>query len=223
VTLALDAVVVAGGIFLGRLIARVVRRKGRDAPDTTEDASQPQADAGQDIVLLDAPGATQRIAELLEGFPCKLGDVVVRQVEGDEAWLASALLFVEERPVAVLFVAPEARGDRAVLAPAPAQAALTWLSPIDARPLALGADPPRTLEHAGLRFQRTRRLPVRVRRLGMDAPRVGDRAVLGEYAAAGADRLVVVVGPEASRAWRGVTLSPREYEVLPGGQATLKP
>ena len=47
-------------------------------------------------------------------FPCKLGDVVVRAAEGDEAWLAGVLMFEEDRPVAALFVAPEAGGNRAV-------------------------------------------------------------------------------------------------------------
>jgi hypothetical protein len=221
VTLALDAVVVAGGIFLGRLIARVFRRKEKGAPGP-QGGPRPDASNGGNGPVLEGPDAA-RMADLLEDFPCKLGDVVVRRLESEEAWLASALVFLEDRPVAVLFVAPEAQGDRAVLAPAPAQTTLTWLAPIDARPLGLAQEPPRTLEHAGVRFERTRRLPVRVQRLGADAPRVGARAVLGEYAAPGLERLVIVVGAEASRAWRGVTLSEREYEVLPGGQSTLVP
>jgi hypothetical protein len=44
---------------------------------------------------------------------------------------------------------------------------------------------------------------------------------MGEYAAAGLERLVVVVGSEAALAWRGVSLSAAEYDVLPGGPSTL--
>jgi hypothetical protein len=63
---------------------------------------------------------------------------------------------------------------------------------------------------------------VRVERLGTGAPDVGKRAVLGEYAAAGAERLVVVAGSDAAFAWRGVVMAEGEYEVLPGGKATLR-
>src|SRR5439155_880129 len=51
----------------------------------------------------------------LDGFACKLGDVIIR-AGGDEAWLAGALVLAEDAPVAVLFVAPEAGSDRAVRA-----------------------------------------------------------------------------------------------------------
>ena len=109
-----------------------------------------------------------------------------------------------------------------MLVPGAAQTTLAWLAP-----LAAGAftrrmgDPPQALEHAGAHFERTRRLPVRVQRLGTGAPEVGATAVLGEYAGAGLERLVVVVGSSAALAWRGVALSKAEYDVLPGGQSTL--
>ncbi len=209
-TLALDAMVIAGGIFFGRLIARVARQR-RDAAAARADeatASPPAGDGDGD--------------ETLTGFVCKLGDVVVRRIEGDEAWLAGALVLAEERPVAALFIAPDAQGERAVLVPGPAQTTLTWLSPLAPGQIVLAGEPPRTLEHAGLRFERTRRLPVRVRRLGTGAPELGASAVVGEYAAPGRDRLVVVVGTAAAFAWRGVALSEGDYDVLPGGAATLE-
>jgi hypothetical protein len=161
-------------------------------------------------------------ADALTGFVCKLGDVVVRRLEGDEAWLAGALVLAEERPVAVLFIAPDAGGERAVLVPGPSQTTLTWLAPLAAGQVTVGRDPPQALEHAGTHFERTRRLPVRVQTLGTGAPRVGASAVLGEYAAAGLERLVVVAGSVAALAWRGVSLSEAEYDVLPGGQSTLE-
>jgi hypothetical protein len=210
VTLALDAMVIAGGLFFGRLIARVVRHR--------KDAAAPRVDGANGS----APAAEGDGVEALAGFVCKLGDVVVRRMEGDEAWLAGALVLVEERPVAALFIAPDAQGERAVLVPGPEQTTLTWLSPLAPGQVTLAGEPPRTLEHEGVRFERTRRLPVRVRRLGTGAPEVGATAVVGEYAAPGRERLVVVVGSDAAFAWRGVTLTEGEYEVLPGGAATLE-
>jgi hypothetical protein len=211
VTLALDALVVAGGIFFGRLIARSLRRGKQEA----DPAGAP-----------DGKGVGAKRADEVDpfaGFVCALGDVITRRVEGDEAWLAGALLFEEERPVAALFIAPEAHGDRAVLVPSPAQTTLVWLAPLPAGEVVLSGDPPRAIEHAGTHFERTRRLPVRVRRLGSGAPEVGPTAVFGEYVAPGMDRLVVVAGSVASLAWRGIALSESDYEVLPGGKATLEP
>jgi hypothetical protein len=221
VSLALEALVVAGGIFLGRLIARVARKRRAGIAASAGVAPGDPADAE----------STNAGDDVLDGFACRLGDVVLRRVEGDEAWLAGALVMAEDRPVAALFIAPEAKGDRGVFVPGPDQTALTWLAPIAAGELGLvslsalvapAGEPPRALEHGGTRFERTRRLPVRVERLGTGAPDVGKRAVLGEYAAAGAERLVVVAGSDAAFAWRGVVMAEGEYEVLPGGKATLR-
>jgi hypothetical protein len=156
----------------------------------------------------------------LPGFPCALGDVLVRRLEGDEAWLAAALIFAEQRPIAVLFVAPEARADRAIFARFE-EGEVLWLQPVDDCVLDLSRDPPMRLEHAGVRFDRRRRLPVRVQRAGDGAPVVGDKAVLGEYAAPGGERFVAVVGTASSLGFRGVALAPSQYDVLPGGQRTL--
>jgi hypothetical protein len=252
VTLALDAVVVAGGIFLGRLVARALRQRrqrqaapgGVDAKASpsedakaspSEDAKaspseDPKASPSEDPKASPSTrpqaqrgigGADRDPSDGLTGFVCRLGDVVVRRLEGDEAWLAGALVLAEERPMAALFIAPDAGAGRAVLVPGPAQTTLAWLTPIAAGQVTLGREPPQALEHAGTRFERTRRLPVRVRRLGTGAPEVGPSAVMGEYAAAGLERLVVVVGSEAALAWRGVSLSEAEYEVLPGGPSNL--
>jgi hypothetical protein len=244
VTLALDAVVVAGGIFLGRLVARALRqrRQRQAAPGVVDAKASPSEDAkaspsedakaspSEDAKASPSTrpqarrgtgGADRDPSDGLTGFVCRLGDVVVRRLEGDEAWLAGALVLAEDRPMAALFIAPDAGAGRAVLVPGPAQTTLTWLTPIAAGQVTLGGEPPRALEHAGTRFERTRRLPVRVRRVGTGAPEVGPSAVMGEYAAAGLERLVVVVGSEAALAWRGVSLSEAEYEVLPGGPSNL--
>jgi hypothetical protein len=257
VTLAVDAVVIAGGLFLGRLVARVIRQRrqrqgrarvdseaapsdrapsggsGTSPSDRAEASLSDRADArrsGSRSMPSRPPRASggadgqdrHENAVVLEGFACQLGDVIVRRLEGDEAWLAGALVLAEDRPVAALFIAPDAAGERAVLVPGPAQTTLTWLAPLAAGQVSLAREPPQAIEHAGTHFERTRRLPVRVQRLGTGAPQVGATAVMGEYAAAGLERLVVVVGPDAAFAWRGVSLSEAEYDVLPGGQATLE-
>jgi hypothetical protein len=243
VTLALDAVVVAGGIFLGRLVARVLRRRRREQTGEAEASRASDAEASRSAEANaprssdgttgparrrsnDAKATPNRAtpppdAVTLTGFVCGLGDVVVRRLEGDEAWLAGALVFAEEGPVAALFVAPVAGGERAVLVPGAMQTTLAWLVPLAAGDVAVSGDAPQALEHEGAHFERTRRLPVRVQRLGTGAPEVGATAVLGEYSGAGLDRLVVVVGSSAVLAWRGVALSKAEYDVLPGGQSTL--
>jgi len=225
VSLALEAAVVAGGIFLGRLLSRVVKRRRIAARLPTGDGSgDTESASGESDGESDS-----ETDESLEGFVCRLGDVLLRRVEGDEAWLAGALVLAEERPVAALFIAPEAHGDRAIFVPGPKQTVLTWLAPVAAGELGFaslvtpGGEPPRTLEHGGTRFERTRRLPVRVERLGTGAPHVGKRAIIGEYAAAGAERLLVIAGADAALAWRGVAMTEGEYDVLPGGKTTLHP
>jgi hypothetical protein len=147
-------------------------------------------------------------------MPCKLGDVVVRTAERDEAWLAGALVFEEEKPVAALFVAPEAGGDRALFVRAAPGSDLTWLVPLAKGALPLTSDPPHAVEHEGARYERARRLPVKVTRVGTGAPTVGARAVVAEYAGA--------AGSEQTLAWKGVSLAEGEYDVLPGGASTLE-
>ncbi len=195
-----DAVVVLGGLLVGRAISRRLRaRRARPAADRFVAAKETQS-------LTGAPW----------GSACQLGDVIVRRVERDEAWLAGALVCVEERPVAAIFVAPEAGGDRAVFV---RDGALAWMMPI-ADDLLVGArEPPYALEHQRVHFERTRRLPVRVERVGSGVPRMGPHAVLAEYAGPGDERIVVLAAAEAVLAWRGVALSERDYDVLPGGYA----
>jgi hypothetical protein len=254
VTLALEALVVAGGIFIGRLAARALKRKdprhqdvdakaspptdakasprtdakaspqtdAKASPRTDAEASAATATPPTNEQARDGDWADDGRTELLEGFACKLGDVVIRRIEGDEAWLAGALVLAEDSPVAALFVAPVAGGERALLVPGPPRTALTWLTPLTPGELALSGEPPRSIEHAGARFERTRRLPVHVSRLGKGAPDVGPSALFAEYETHGAERLVVVVGRDAALAWRGVALAEGEYDILPGSPATLE-
>jgi hypothetical protein len=149
-----------------------------------------------------------------DGFACRVGDVIVR-AGGDEAWLASALVLSEDAPVCAIFVAPEAGGDRAVFVRR-GDATLVWLEAIDPAVILTGAEPPSVIEHGTTRFDRTRRLPLRVARVG-DAPDIGERAVLAEYAAPSGERLVVCIGASARLAWSGVALETGMYDRLPGG------
>jgi hypothetical protein len=209
VSLVVDALVIAGGLALGRWIARSIRARRARA----QAPASPNAPSEEGVLA----GAALR--EAFAPFPCKLGDVVARAVERDEAWLAGALVFLEERPVAALFVAPEAGGDRAIFVRDAPGAGVTWLSPLAAADLPLTKEPPYALEHDGARFERTRRLPVRVARAGDGAPNLGDRAVVSEYGGPGTRRIVVVAGSERTLAWSGVALAPTEYDVLPGAGA----
>jgi hypothetical protein len=212
VSLVVDAIVIAGGLALGRWIVRSIRaRRARRA--ATE---SPSAAAGERALEGDS------LRDAFAAFPCKPGDVIVRCLERDEAWLAGALVFLEDRPVAALFVAPEAGGDRAVFVRDAPGAGLTWLSPLAPGDLPLTKEAPYSLEHDGARFERARRLPVRVARVGSGAPGLGDRAVISEYGGPGTLRIVVVAGDERTLAWRGVALAPSEYDVLPGDAASLE-
>jgi hypothetical protein len=206
VSIALDALVIVGGLALGRWIARSIGRKRKPAPSGPGHA----------------PSEAAGMQDAFAAFPCKLGDVVVRVVERDEAWLAGALVFAEDRAVAALFVAPEAGGDRAVFVRNAPGAPLIWLHPLPKGELPLTDDPPYALEHEEKRFERARRLPVSVACVGSGAPIVGERAVVAEYAGPGAQRIVVVAGVLQTLAWKGVALAAGEYDVLPGGSTTLE-
>lgn len=198
-TILVDAVIVVGGVALGRWIVRRVRARRR--------ASEEAVGA---VVKRETPG------DAFAGLPCKVGDVVMRSLERDEVWLSGALVFREERPVAALFAAPEAGGDRALFARAAPGAGVVWLSPLAGTVVRPSSDPPHSLEVDGVRFERARRLPVAVSRAGTGAPSVGERAVVAEYAGPAAARLLVVAGNEATLAWKGVALGEGEYDVLPG-------
>jgi hypothetical protein len=162
-------------------------------------------------------------------FPCALGDVVVRTADGAEAWLAGAIVLREDAPVAALFVAPEAKsagGDRAVYARVRPSQDLAWLAPLaaevaDAAGLSgVAGEPPSAIEIDGVRFQRSRRLPLRAERVGKGAPHVGATALIGEYGAPSGDVAIVLMSDGAVHAWRGARLVPGEYDVWRGSERT---
>jgi hypothetical protein len=157
----------------------------------------------------------------LEGFFCQLGDVILAKT-GEEAWLAGALVFRERLPMAALFVAPEAGTDRAIFVRPMPETSLLWLAPTAEGSLEIGREPPSSLEHAQERFERTRRIPYRVERLGTGAPDVGHDVILAEYRAATGDRLIVIAGAGQERAWRGRVLEEGTYDLLPGSSPSRR-
>jgi hypothetical protein len=125
--------------------------------------------------------------------------------------------------VLALVIAPDAGGDRAVLARTRPADDLLWLKPIaGGGTLDVGREPPSSLEQDGERFERVRRLPVRVERHGAGAPDVGVQAIFAEYKCLAGARLVVVAGEDgAARAWSGPALEAGTYDVLASGSSTL--
>lgn len=157
----------------------------------------------------------------LEGFPCQLGDVLMR-LTGEEAWLAGGLVLSEEAPVAALFVAPDAVHDCAIYVRPQPREAVYWMVPLDPDAVLVGGEPPSSVEHGGIRFDRVRRLPLRPKRIGVGAPDVGDAVILAEYASAGSERLLVMRSTSGvARAYRGEELEPSSFEVIASGRSTL--
>ncbi len=197
-SLLLAAACVGGGVLVARWITRALSTGA--APRT--DIRDPS----------DAPAPAPKRDPLIP-FPFQLGDVVVRGGR-DEAWLSGALVFSEDASTLALFVAPEAGGDRAILARARPSRSVVWLEALPASALTLGREPPGALEYEGTRYERIRRLPLAVSRVGSGAPDVGDTALVAEYGSEAGDRIVAVVGASATFTWRGVELSDGMYEVL---------
>lgn len=207
---------VAAGLLAGRAIGRALRksRAGTAEPVREEGSEHPEAS------LAGAPSSGSSDADGLGGFPCHLGDVVLAH-HGEEAWLAGALVFHERLPMAILFIAPDAGGGRAIYGHPDPEPSLLWMVPLPAGSLALGAEPPSSIEYERERFERTRRLPYRAERVGTGAPDVGESVIVAEYSAAAGDRILVVIGAGGAHAWRGRRLELGMYDVLPSGKATL--
>ena len=208
----------SGAVAVGRWLSR--RHEGTSDP-------KPAGGAGTTGESPDAKDGSKkkRTAEgphaHLEGFPCQLGDVVMRHT-GEEAWLAGGVVLWEEAPVAALFVAPDAGHDCAIYVRPRPREAVFWMEPLDPGAVLVGGEPPSAVEHGGIRFERVRRLPLRPRRIGVGAPDVGDAVVLAEYASAGSERLLVMRSTSGtSHAYRGEELESSSYEVIASGKSTL--
>jgi hypothetical protein len=219
VTFVVSTTLVLGGMALGRMIAKSLVPKGEradeakvpEAPKTTEPKDPPKEPP---------PVQAPKDATGLDGFPCQLGDVLTRP-GGDEAWLAGAIVFSEDVPVAVLFIAPDAGHDRAIYVRRESESPYFWLKPVDDKTLLSSSEPPSALEHEGVRFERRRRLPLRAKRIGTGAPDVGEEVLVAEYASPGTERMIVVQHAGRARAFHGDMLEASMIDVLPSGKATL--
>lgn len=216
-----------GALVLNRLLAR---RRDPTAPEVhgktkTEDGDDEDEDEAQGRAEADvaAPARGRSKEEDLQGFVCQLGDVIMR-LTGEEAWLAGGLVLSEEVPVAVLFVAPDAGQDCVVYARArPQSSSILWLEPLDPKAVLVLGEPPSSVEHGGIRFDRARKLPLRPRRIGVGAPDVGDSVIVAEYSSAGAERLIVLKATNGLVcAYRGLELESGSFDVIASGASTLE-
>jgi hypothetical protein len=148
------------------------------------------------------------------GFDIELGDVI--EVGGRELWLEHGWVLAEgEDPIVALFSAREAT---LVALPAPSRA-LYLLDEVD---LKLPGDPPLTLESNGVRFERVRRLPIRVEVLEKSPPLPWEEALLSEYRGLATDALFVLGQTGRLRAWQGRQVGESEIERWGGGKSTLE-
>ncbi|MDB4939436.1 MAG: hypothetical protein JWP87_6408 [Labilithrix sp.] len=230
----------SGAVAIGRWLSRRRENSNEPKPDVPDAANAPDAGEANDeqdkkdekddaATPKKAGGAAPKPPKRrvegphahLEGFPCQLGDVVMR-LTGEEAWLAGGLVLSEEAPIAALFVAPDAGHDCAIYVRPQPREAVFWMEPLDPGAILVGGEPPSSVEHRGIRFDRVRRLPLRPRRIGVGAPDVGDAVVLAEYSSAGAERLLVMRSASGtSHAYRGEELEVSSYEVIASGKSTL--
>jgi hypothetical protein len=222
VSLLLAGLIVAGtsgAIAVGRWLSG--RRDKPSEPKPPGDSKNDDADETRDATSKPVKRKVEGPHAHLEGFPCQLGDVLLR-LTGEEAWLAGGLVLSEDAPVAALFVAPDAGHDCAIYVRPSPREAVYWMEPLDPGAVLVGGEPPSSVEHGGIRFDRLRRLPLRPKRIGVGAPDVGDAVVLAEYASAGSERLLVMRSTSgASHAYRGEELEVSAYEVIPSGRSTL--
>jgi hypothetical protein len=228
VSILITSAAVAGGLAFGRWLSlRVTRREAgraamlRSAVPPTEDAlpTNPLPTTPPKKIKMD-PADDE---EMWARFPCRLGDVVVHP-GGDEAWLAGATILSEDVAAAILFVAPEAKNDRALYVLPKPSTDVTWLSPVAADAWTPPpTEPPTTIEIEGEPFERVRRLPFRAARIGEGAPELGADVLLAEYKSQRSleKRVISISGGGHARAWVGTIIDIETCDVLPGGAQTL--
>lgn len=208
---------VAGGLAFGRWLSlRTMRREAARAAMLRSNETPPENPPVKKMNPADDE-------EMWSRFPCRLGDVVVHP-GGDEAWLAGATLLSEDLVAAVLFVAPEAKNDRALYVLPKPSTDVTWLSPVAADAWTPPpTEPPTTIEIEGEPFERVRRLPFRAARIGEGAPDMGVDILLAEYKSQRSleKRVISISGGGHARAWIGTVIDIGTCDILPGGAQTL--
>lgn len=134
----------------------------------------------------------------VESFGLSPGDVV--SVDAREHWLEGAWLLEEiDLPIAAFFFASDAA--LGVLA-----APRTDLFALAACELDIARDPPLSLEHAGTRFERARRVPVELTSFGSAPALPGRHALFLEYRALGQEALLILALGSRASAWLGTSL-----------------
>ena len=219
----------SGAVAVGRWLSRRRGDPSEPKPVVAGDGDDAKKDGEGTSSTDDAKKTSKRAPKRkvegpsahLDGFPCQLGDVIMR-ITGEEAWLAGGVVLSEEEPVAALFVAPDAGHDCAIYVRPRPRESVFWMQPLDPGAVLVGGEPPSSVEHGGIRFDRVRRLPLRPKRIGVGAPDVGDSVILAEYASTGSERLLVMRSTTGSSfAYRGEELEISTYEVIASGKATL--
>lgn len=210
---------VVGGILLGRLVGSSLFEKKKPPAAKDEEQDDEGASKAKGERMTNAKKAVPEAQ--LEGFPCRLGDVILRST-GEEAWLAGAVVLHETDapPLFALFHSPDSGGDRAVLAEPSEDAALLWLQPISDP--GVRGEPPSAIEHEGAHFDRRRRLPLHAARIGTGTPDVAKSVIFAEYTGVGDSRLIVLSGDGACHAYLGQSMLAGSYDVLPSGKSTLE-
>jgi hypothetical protein len=138
------------------------------------------------------------------GFHVNVGEVI--SVRGGELWLEQGWLLCEgDEPFAQVLFAREAT---VVVLPEP-RAALYWL---EAVALDWPLDPPPSIDVAGLRHERARRVPVEVEALGESEDPPWTSALVAEYRALDGEVVWALGRTGAFKAWRGRRVDPSELE-----------
>jgi hypothetical protein len=185
--LILTAVLIGSGLAAAGVGARFALRKKAPAPETEE---APKA----------APSPLRAA-----GFSVDLGDVI--SIDGRELWLERGWVLSEagEPVAAVLFADAEV-----IIALPPPEPRLSLLKETE---LSLPEDPPASLEAAGARFERVRRLPVEAAALANTPPPPWASALLCEYRGLGGEQLWVVGHGAFCRAFVGRAVNADEFEM----------
>ncbi len=160
------------------------------------------------------PPPKKRSTELSDrGFGLELGDVI--DVEKRSLWLRHAWLASEgKEAIAALMFAEE---DVVVMQPG-AGLRVCLTRPVE---LAVGEEVPSAMEVAGARFERVRRLPVRLQPLGESPQPPFDEATLSELRGIAGEVLWVLSHGSLCKAYVGRSLDPSDVEYWGGGSLTV--
>lgn len=138
-----------------------------------------------------------------------LGEVVSR--DNVERWLTGALVCEEAGEIVCAIFSAHGGTEAGFVATfPPPRREIFWLQEVS---VTLGPEPPTSFEYDGVVVQRTRRLPVVVRRIGVGGPELEGQATFAEYSASDS-RAVLLVQQGRMIAWGGSLVSSDGYDVF---------